>query len=624
MGRPIRKVLFIEPRAPQPHIFSRVVIPRLGSVLLGTILAQQGREVKVVVEEINEPRYENLDFAPDLVCISTITSTTPRAHQLADFYRQRGIPVAVGGPHPSFVPDQSLEHADFVVCGEGDEALPELVAALEQGGGYEGIGSLCYWEGGEKRYNPRRPMLADLDTVPIPDYGLIHGWRSGKQQVLSIATSRGCPFGCRFCSVIQMFGRQFRFNSEDRVIEEFRVNGSQANHVFICDDNFTANRERVKHLMERMLSLGIKMEWSAQVRVDAARDPELLKLMARSGCFMVFIGLESINPATLKAYKKSQTVEDVQESVITFHQHGIRVHGMFVFGSEEDTVKTIRDTVSFSRKIDLDSLQYLILTPIPGTPVYDELEAQDRFICRDWAKYDGHHAVYVPKRMTPYELQIETLQAMKRFYTWGSAFKRLLQRDWFFGFLKIHGRLHLKRSFEGKLGYFNHLKGQLYSLARVWRERGLGKKRIRRVGIPEDIWQLSAWEAGPREFLLRFLERLGVEIVREGLEKEAEPEAVADGGQIQRLFAEINHLQEKTDMILIPFWLGLENVRQRARDLHQEVSQKLVSVRQMLTLDFDRSSFYYACMQLGLVFKASPRFIRRIYRQTQGELEAMM
>jgi len=624
MDRPIRKVLFIEPRAPQPHIFSRVVIPRLGSVLLGTILEQRGCEVKVVVEEVNEPRYENLTFRPDLVCISTITSTTPRAHQLADFYRQRGIPVAMGGPHPSFVPDQSLDHADFVVCGEGDEALPELVEALNRGGGHEEISSLCYWEGEEKRYNPRRPFLKDLDTLPIPNYGLIHGWRPGKQQVISIATSRGCPFGCRFCSVIQMFGRQFRFNSEDRVIEEMRLNGSEAGHVFICDDNFTANRERVKSLMERMLSLGIKMEWSAQVRVDAAQDPELLQLMAKSGCYMVFIGLESINPATLKAYKKSQTVEEVRESVINFHRYGMGVHGMFVFGSEEDTVQTIRDTVAFSHQIDLDSLQYLILTPIPGTPVYDDLEAQDRFICRDWEKYDGHHAVFMPKQMTAYELQMETLQAMKRFYTWGSGIKRLLQRDWFFGFLKIHGRLHLKRSFEGKLGYFNQLKGHLFSLARAWRDRGLGKKRIRRVGIPEDIWQLSAWETGPREFLLRFLERLGVEIVREGLENGPAPEAAADIGQLQRLMTEVNRLQEKSDMILLPFWLGLENVRQKVRDLHQEVGQKLAPMRQMLALDFDRISFYNACMQLGLIFKARPRLIRRIYRQTQGELGGAM
>ena len=148
--------------------------------------------------------------------------------------------------------------------------------------------------------------------------------------------------------------------------------------------------------MERIIAEGLKVEWSAQVRVEAARDPELLDLMARSGCFMVFIGLESINPATLKSFKKAQTVEDIRESVKIFHRYGIGVHGMFIFGSEEDTMQVLRETVDFSHEIDIDSLQYLILTPIPGTPIYEELLSQNRLLHHDWQYYDGHHAVFVP------------------------------------------------------------------------------------------------------------------------------------------------------------------------------------------------------------------------------------
>ncbi len=471
MGRLIRKVLFIEPRNPRPHIFSRVAIPRLGSVLLGTILRNHGLEVKVVVEEVNQPHLNSLDFDPDLVCISSLTPTTPRALQLGDYYRQQGIPVAMGGPHPSFTPEESLAHADYVVCGEADEALPELIEALNGERSLESIGNLCYHLNGAIQKNPWRPFFKDLDTLPIPDYSLIHGWRPGKQAVISIATSRGCPYGCRFCSVILLFGRQFRYNSIDRVIAEIRQNGSQAEHIFFCDDNFTADRERSKQLMERILSEGLKVEWSAQVRVEAARDPELLDLMARSGCILVYIGLESINPATLKSFKKAQTVEDIRESVKTFHLYGIGVHGMFVFGSEEDTIQVLRDTVGFSHEIDIDSLQYLILTPIPGTPIYDELLNQNRLLHQDWQYYDGHHAVFFPRYMTPFELQMETLRAMKRFYTWPSVLKRLWRRDWFFAKLKAHGRLHLRRSFkEVKQGYFQQLREQLFSKAKQRRE----------------------------------------------------------------------------------------------------------------------------------------------------------
>ena len=132
---------------------------------------------------------------------------------------------------------------------------------------------------------------------------------------------------------------------------EIRQNGLQANHIFFCDDNFTANRARTKELCERIIKENIKIEWSAQVRTEAAKDPELLDLMAKSGCFAVFVGLESINPATLKAYNKSQTVEGIKESVVNFHRHGINVHGMFVFGAEEDHYQVIRDTVKVSREI---------------------------------------------------------------------------------------------------------------------------------------------------------------------------------------------------------------------------------------------------------------------------------
>ncbi|WP_449244060.1 B12-binding domain-containing radical SAM protein [Desulfobacca acetoxidans] len=620
MGRPIRRVLFIEPRNPRPHIFSRVAIPRLGSILLGTILRDQGFEVKVVVEEVHRPDLETLDFNPDLVCISSITPTTPRAHLLGDYYRQQGIPVVLGGPHPSFTPEESLEHADFVVCGEGDEALPELIAALNGEHGFETIGNLCYHDNGTIRKNPWRPFFQDLDSLPIPDYSLIHGWRSGKQAVISIATSRGCPFGCRFCSVILLFGRQFRYNSVDRIMAEIRQNGTQANHIFFCDDNFTADRNRCKELLERIIAENLKIEWSAQVRVEAAKDPELLSLMARSGCFLVYIGLESINPATLKSYKKAQTVEDIRYCVDTFHDHGIKVHGMFIFGSEEDTIQVLRDTVGFSQEIDVDSLQYLILTPIPGTPIYDELQSQDRLLHHDWQYYDGHHAVFVPRYMTPYELQMETLRAMKHFYTWPSVLKRLWRRDWFFAKLKSHGRLHLRRSFkEVKAGYFQQLKEQLFGKARQWR-RLTPHRRIRRVGIPEDIWGLTAWESGPREFLLNFLSKLGVEIVREGPETETATAGLADQDQTARLMAEVARLQEKTDIVLLPIWEGIENVRQKAREAQQELSQLLATHRQALALSFNPTLFYNVCMQLGLLFKSRPRLIRRIYFQTLGEL----
>jgi radical SAM superfamily enzyme YgiQ (UPF0313 family) len=612
MAKPIKKVLFIEPRAPRPHIFSRVVIPRLGSVLLGTILQNQGIEVKVVVEEVAQPDYRTLDFQPDLVGISSISSTAPRAYLLADMYREQGIPVVLGGAHPSFVPGEGLQHGDYVICGEGDEALPELIHGLEGGGDLGQIGNLCYREGDLVRQNPWRPFLNDLDNLPIPNYDLIHGWKGNGSHCISIATSRGCPFNCSFCSVILLFGRKYRFNSLDRVMEEIRVNGQAARHIFFCDDNFTANRQRIKEMCERILKDNLKIEWSAQVRVEAARDPELLGLMARSGCFVVFVGLESINPATLKAYNKGQDVDSIKECVINFHKFGIKVHGMFVFGSEMDHYQIIRDTVKFSRRIDLDSLQYLILTPLPGTPVYEELEKHNRIICRDWSQYDGHHIVFQPRQFTPYELQTETIRAMKKFYSWGSVLRRVIARDWFYVMVKAHGRLLIWRSRWDKSSYIQDLKKQFTSRVRNFRGWLKGKGRVTRVGIPADAWQIGPWESQSQEFLLRFLEKLGAEVVQE-----AEPEA-AEQGIVAALKAEIGRLQDKADLVLLPLWDNLESARQKVREVAQEVSQE--GWTKLLPLEFSRDSFYNACIDLGLCFKHRLSYIRRVYFQTLQEV----
>jgi radical SAM superfamily enzyme YgiQ (UPF0313 family) len=566
-------------------------------------------EVKVVIEEMSTPNYRTLDFKPDLVCISSISSTAPRAYELADSFRQQDVPVVLGGAHSSFLPVEGLEHADYVICGEGDEALPELVNALQQDGDLAAIHNLCYRDGDVVRQNPWRPFLGDLDSLPIPNYSLIHGWTSrNRKGVVSIATSRGCPFNCSFCSVILLFGRKHRVHSIDRVMAEIRQNGLQSRHIFFCDDNFTADRKRTKELCERIIAEGLKIEWSAQVRVEAARDAELLDLMAKSGCYIVFVGLESINPETLKAYNKSQTVEGIKECVTNFHRFGIKVHGMFVFGSDNDHYQVIRDTVKVSRELDLDSLQYLILTPVPGTPLYADMEAQNRIICRDWSQYDGHHTVFQPRQFTPYELQMETTQAMKKFYSWPSVIKRLIARDLFFAKMKAYGRIILWKATLKRNHYFQQLQERLFVRVQQWRQLLPEQGRNPKVGIPGDIWNLCTWETGPKDFLIKFLERLGVEVVQEPSPEKGDnaPRVLMESVQ-----TEIARLQGKADLILLPMWRGLGEAAQKLKEMHQA---------KLLALEFSRESFYNACMELGLCFNKRLGRIRRIYFQTLAEV----
>jgi radical SAM superfamily enzyme YgiQ (UPF0313 family) len=204
-----------------------------------------------------------------------------------------------------------------------------------------------------------------MNKLPIPDLSLLD--RFSALRTIPVMTSRGCPFNCTFCCVTEMFGRRYRFRSTESILKELGL--YQGKSVFFCDDNFTADPKHSKELLKGIIDRGIRLKrWGAQVRVDAARDSELLDLMRRSGCAIVYIGFESINPETLKGYNKQQTVEDIREAISRFHEYGIRIHGMFVFGGDADTVDTIRQTAEFALEAQIDSVQFMTLTPFPGNP----------------------------------------------------------------------------------------------------------------------------------------------------------------------------------------------------------------------------------------------------------------
>jgi radical SAM superfamily enzyme YgiQ (UPF0313 family) len=220
MKRALKKLVFVEPKSTHLHIYSRVCIPRLGSVLLGTIMRAKGYDVRVYIEDIQAIDMSEV-LSADLVAVSAITSTAPQSYKLADMMRAAGKVVVMGGTHTSFMPDEGMQHADFVVRGEGEFAFQELVDAIQRGDGFDKIQNLTYrTDDGRVVSNPERPKIPNLDVNPIPDYHLINGWKPGG--IISVATSRGCPFSCTFCSVPGMYGHAFRTHSIDRVLEELQ------------------------------------------------------------------------------------------------------------------------------------------------------------------------------------------------------------------------------------------------------------------------------------------------------------------------------------------------------------------------------------------------------------------
>jgi anaerobic magnesium-protoporphyrin IX monomethyl ester cyclase len=427
------------------HVYSKVRLPRLGLPIIGAELRAEGHDVAIYVADLDPIDWDDV-YSADLVGFSATTSTVTQAYEFADDLRARGIPTVIGGPHVTFMAEEGLQHADYVARGEGGEQLMlELIGALQGGRSLDSILGLSYWLGDAVHHNPLRPPVADLDALPFPDLSLIRG--SERISSTPIMTSWGCPFDCTFCSVTAMFGKKYRFRSPQDVIAELKEKAPK--RVFFYDDNFAANRKRLKTLLRMMIDEGLKFGWSAQVRTDVARDPELLDLMRRAGCWMVYLGLESVDQTTLDSFDKSQSVADIVFAIKTLHEHGIKSHGMFVLGADSDSRCVVRDTVDFALKHKIDTVMLNILTPLPGTPLFDEMDRQGRIFDKRWQLYDALHVVYTPKNMTPYELQREAIAGYMRFYslrvwlkylftfrfaslafqTWGQSIMRAWRKD---------------------------------------------------------------------------------------------------------------------------------------------------------------------------------------------------
>jgi radical SAM superfamily enzyme YgiQ (UPF0313 family) len=477
-GGTLKRIIFVEPKSPNRHVFSRWKLPRLGTIILATRLREAGYDVKVYVEDIQPLDFDEF-FSADLVGISTITSTAPRAYELAKAAQRAGIPTIMGGPHVTFMPEEALQHCDYVLRGEADDLIVDFVKRLESGEELESFPSLSWNRGGTAVHNPESAHCPDVDHLPTPDFELIAGYHASRNSgsVVPIQTSRGCPFDCTFCSVTKMFGRKYRFRSTENVMRDLRP--YRKRYVFFYDDNFTANPTRAKELCREMIREGLNLKWSAQVRCDAANDPELLDLMAQAGCYYVYVGFESVSAAVLKCFDKRQSVEQMEHAIREFHRRGIRIHGMFIFGADLDTRSTLRETMRFARVNQIESAQFMILVPLPGTSIFEDMDREGRLLVKDWSLYDAHHVVFQPKNMSTFELQRETLRVYCRFYSLGPALRRLFRFDWFSLVIKLWGHHEARQCRRRLSGYLE--------VTRQWARKTGQKVEIRALRTADDI-----------------------------------------------------------------------------------------------------------------------------------------
>lgn len=402
-----------------------------GLTILAELLIRKGHDVRVFDERIAPVPLKELTKA-DLVGISIQTMDALQGYRIARAVREHGVPVVIGGVHASLNPEEAIQHADFVVRNEGEETLIELLDELEKPHpDFSEILGLSYRKDGKPIHNKARPFIENLDTVPYPNFRLIDGWEKVLISPFNFfiyftQVSRGCDFPCNFCSVTRAFGQRYRHRSIDNIIEELKTRPRPSQgHLFFLDDSLACDSDFFKQLLERMLkeNLIFPYGWHSQMRLDAALDKEMLDLMQRTNCAAVTCGFESINPQTLRYMKKGQTPEKIRTAIKNLHEREISVIGFFVFGSDYDTVDTIRETLRFAIEEEVDVAGFMPMTPFPGTPFFEDMKKEGRIFTTNWEYYDVEHVVYLPKKMTPLELYDEINNCYRTFFHWKNVLR---------------------------------------------------------------------------------------------------------------------------------------------------------------------------------------------------------
>jgi len=350
------------------------------------------------------------DDTPDLVAMTVETFTARRAYQLAARYQARGVPVVMGGHHPTLLPEEAEAHADAIVIGDAEGAWEALLDDFRNG-------RL------KRRYagDHGRP----LDDV-VFDRGLFAGRRY--LPVDPVQYSRGCRFACDFCSVHGFYRESLRVRPVERVVAEMRA-FDRRRLVFFVDDNLYVSRPHLEALLAAIAPL--RLRWSCQISIDVARDEALLERMAAAGCMFVLVGFESLSPGNLRQMGKpwNRVAGDYLDVVRRLHGQGMAVYGTFVFGYDEDDLDLIRRSLDFALEARLEIANFNPLTPTPGTGLYDRLLAEGRLLRERWwldPAYRYGDPIFVPRRMDPDAFVEACYQAKREFYSLRSIVSRVL------------------------------------------------------------------------------------------------------------------------------------------------------------------------------------------------------
>ncbi|GBD99959.1 radical SAM superfamily protein [bacterium BMS3Abin07] len=374
-------------------------LPPMALAILAA-LTPAGINIKVTDELVDDIDF---DYPADLVALSVNTADAFHSYEVADRFRRAGARIVMGGIHPSVMPDEALLHADSVVIGEAENKWEGVIDDF--------INNRLK----EKYRSDDKPAP---ETIPRPRWDLLNT----KKYYLprTIQASRGCPYGCSFCSSTQFFGVKFRLRPVEKVVEEVREYPGKM--LVFVDDNIVCKPDYSRELFSALRGLG-KM-WVAQSSIDIAKDATLLRLASESGCAGLLIGFESITYGNRTDIKKLRTAREYEEAISVIRSYGIGVNGSFVFGFDADDLDTFHSTVDFVLRNRLEVSNYCKLTPFPGTRLFRKMDEEGRLLHRDWSKYDRYNIVYQPKNFSIDDFKRYTDDAYRKTYSISSIIRR--------------------------------------------------------------------------------------------------------------------------------------------------------------------------------------------------------
>jgi Fe-S oxidoreductase len=371
------------------------------STALLTIAALTPSENDIVFIDEN---YENIDFSQkyDLVGISSMTPNAMRAYTISDEFRNREIKVVLGGVHPTLLPDEAKEHCDAVVIGEAENVWKDVLEDTKNN-----ILKSFYHSN----------KLANLNLSPIPRFDLL---KADNYKYIWLQTSRGCPHDCEYCTASKIFGKGFRRKNNDQIFKELELIKSKFGNkqIFFADDNFLAQKEKIRPLIEKLTDLHLR--WNAQCDISIGQDDKFLELLKKSGCALLFIGLESISEDNLKYIDKNnwkyQQLKNYSKYIQNIQSHGIGVMGAFMVGLDSDDLSVFDRLSDFIINSHLYHSSITILTPVYGTRLRDRLLKENRLLPANWDNYTGYNVNFIPQKMSTQELEEGLTALYKKVY----------------------------------------------------------------------------------------------------------------------------------------------------------------------------------------------------------------